>query len=226
MAKKEKTLFASLDGKGRKKPNVEPFKCEDARWLDMVGDLLAQSARDYLFVCRRLQDLELERKLGYYKLEISWQKKVDKAWDKYKGEYAEFEKALDAFYAEREEADKKRAEMKKDLMKEKYSPRSITVIMNRNLPLPKKPKAPKIERVPKPKGMITPYYYTQKAALETERQEIRMFFLGDSYKLMSTFPGNEVLNRLDERMVGYEPKARDLSKIKKIKGDEDCVYQD
>ena len=226
MKETNKSLWNSLDNKGRRSDRVKPFNCEEERWLDMVGDILALSANDYRAVCRKLKILERERKLGYYKEEISWTKKVEKAERDYEIACRQYEGERNRFKEEAKRIEKLREEFMEELIESHYSEKSIVILVGKRYPYPKKPDKPKKAKVERPKSMTTPFYYTQKAALESARDEIRGFFLGDSYKIMCDYPGNEVLNRLDEELLHYDPKPRNLRSIRKSMEREGMIYEE
>lgn len=177
-------------------------------------------------VCRKLKTLELERKLGYYKDEISWTRKAEKAEMDYQAACRIYEEERKRYKEEAKIVEQKREALMEELIESRYSEKSIVILIGKRCPYPKKPEKPKKARVDRPKTMTTPFYYTQKAALESARDEIRGFFLGDSYKVMCDFPGNEVLNRLDEELLHYEPKPRNLKSIKKSMEREEMIYEE
>ena len=197
--------FYSLSNKGRSSPCVHPYNCEEGRLLDLVGDLLAQTVRDYLVVGKALKDLEAERKRGFYDREIAWEKKSNASWERYSSSVKVYEVELVAYHDLCEKIKEERKKTEKEMKKDGYEDASIAKLLSRTLPFPKKPKRPKLEVIRKPSDLRTPYYFTKKSALETERDEMRGFFLGDTYKRFCSFPGHEVLNELDRQVEEYIP---------------------
>ena len=205
MAKRNSREFYSLSDKGRASPYVKPFNCDEGRLLDLVGDLLAQTVKDYVAVGKALKDLEDERKHGFYDKEIAWERKCNAAWKRYSSALKTYEDELVAYDDLCEKIKEERKKTEKEMKKDGYEDASIAKLLSRTLPFPKKPKRPKLEVIRKPSDLRTPYYFTKKSALETERDEMRGFFLGDTYKRFCSFPGHEVLNELDRQVEEYIP---------------------
>ena len=205
MAKEKSKGFYSLSDKGRASPYVKPFNCDEGRLLDLVGDILAQSVRDYVAVGKDLKDLEAERKRGFYDKEIAWERKSNASWERYSSSVKVYEVELVAYHDLCEKIKEERKKTEKEMKKNGYEDASIAKMLSKTLPFPKKPKSPKLEVIRKPSDLRTPYYFTKKSALETERDEIRGFFLGDTYKRFCSYPGHEVLNELDRQVEEYIP---------------------
>lgn len=205
MAKGNAKGFYSLSDKGRASPYVKPFNCDEGRLLDLVGDILAQTVRDYVAVGKALKDLEAERKRGFYDKEIAWERKSNAAWKRYSSAIKVYERELVAYHDLCEKIKEERKETEKAMRKQGYEDASIAKLLSKTLPFPKKPKRPKLEVIRKPDNLRTPYYFTKKSALETERDEMRGFFLGDTYKRFCSFPGHDVLNELDRQVEEYIP---------------------
>lgn len=205
----------SLSDRGRSSPYVKPYDCEEGRLLDLVGDLLAQTVRDYLVVGKALKDLEAERKRGFYDREIAWERKSNASWERYEAQVKTFEVELVAYHDLCEKIKEEREMTEREMRERGFEDASIAKLLSKTLPFPKKPKRPKLEVIRKPSDLRTPYYFTKKSALETERDEMRGFFLGDTYKRFCSFPGHEVLNELDRQVEEYIPYLDRMEKKRK-----------